>query len=348
MPQPTPILIAIDDAATHSEAVHLAAASGRALIDATASPAALERHLDSAFAVLIDAPQHLTELSRTPHRAGIFVVGPDVGAVAEAHAAYPAAEAAFVLPAQAAELLRALGALERTPRLRRVEGKVIAVLGAAGGVGASTLCASISRAAARECEPTVIDAHRYSGGFDLLVGIEERGGARWGEISFGEGSVERGDVRRALPSTPDGIAVLTCSRTTIADPFVLDPLMLERTVAALGSAGLTVVDCPVGLVPQRCDLALVVTPGEVRAAAAAARICAELAANSIGCAIVARRRSWTGLSAREIERVTKLDVIADVPEVTGLTRKVETAGLPLRLPRPLARAAAKVIAEVGV
>ncbi|EEI16229.1 septum site-determining protein Ssd [Corynebacterium lipophiloflavum] len=348
MPQPTPILIAIDDIAVHSEAVHLAAASGRAIVDATASPAVFERHIDAVFAVLVDAPKYLTELTRAQHRAGIFLVGPDLAAVAAAHAAYPAAEAAFVLPAQAAELLRCLGTLERTPRPLRAGGKVIAVVGAAGGVGASTLCASISRAAARDREPTIIDAHRYSGGFDLLVGIEERGGARWGEISFGEGSVERADVRRALPCTPDGIAVLTCSRTTIADPFVLDAAMLERTVAALGSAGLTVVDCPVGLVPQRCDLALVITPGEVRAAAAAARICAELAANSIGCAIVARRRSWTGLSISEIERVTKLDVVAEVPEITGLTRKVETAGLPLRLPRQLARAAAKVIAEVGV
>ncbi|WP_165164831.1 septum site-determining protein Ssd [Corynebacterium qintianiae] len=344
MAHTSPILIAVDDVTVHSEATHLAAAAGRAVVDAGTDPGAFQRHFDSSFAVLIDAdapaPLH--------NRSGIFVVGGDAAAIASQHAARPEAEAAFVLPAQAADLLRALGSMARSPGIPREEGKVVAVVGAAGGSGTSTLGASLCRARTQSHAPTLVDAHRYSGGIDLLLGIEERVGARWGDIAVGEGAIAREDIRRALPSTPDGIAVLTSSRTTIRDPFVLDTPALERTVAALGATGLTVVDCPARLVPQRCDLAVIVTPGEVRAAAAAARIAAELAAQSVPGVIVARRRTWSGLTASDIERVTKVHVVAEVPDAPGLTRKVETGGLPRHLPRGIGRAAAQVLAEVGL
>lgn len=335
----SPILVVIEDPAVYSEAIHLAAATGRPLVDAGADLAACLSHYDTAYAVLIDAPV-AQRLGNRPPRAGVFVVGADPVALG-------AQPNSFVLPAQAADLLRALGTLERAAHQARAAGAVIAVLGAAGGAGTSTVGASISRAAGGELAPTLVDAHRYSGGLDLLVGVEEAAGARWGEITIGEGAIEREDLRRALPQTRDGIAILTCSRTTVSDPFVLDAATLERTVAVLGTAGVTVVDCPVGLVPRRCDLALVVTPGEVRAAAAATRIAAELAAHRIPAAILARRRAWSGLSSAEIERVTRSRVIAEVPEIARLTRAVETTGLPARLPRPLAAAAKKVLAEVG-
>lgn len=346
-----PILIAIDDASVHTEAVHLAAATGRPIIDASASPVLLQRHCTTAHALLIDASVGTTEAVRVDPRPGIFLVGSDPARLEAACAQWPLAQGSFVLPAEAADLLRALGSLPSSCPSTSPQGKVVAVVGAAGGVGASTLAASISRAAARSAQsdaaPTLVDAHRYSGGLDLLVGIEEQIGARWGEITIGDGAIERADLRRALPATRDGIAVMTCSRTTVNDPFHLDRETLERTVAALGTTGLTVLDCPAQLVPAQCDLAVLVIPGEVRAAAAAARIAAELAALSVSCGIVLRSRFWAALGPAEIERVTKVGIIAEVPEVSGLTRKIETAGLPARLPRALDRAAQQVLAEVG-
>lgn len=347
----SPIIIAVDDPNVHSEAIHLAAATGRPLVDASSSPALVERHFSTAHALLVDASAGARALTRAGTRPGVFLVGADPAGMGDTAAQFPGVDGSYVLPAEAADLLRALGSLRALPEGSHRQGRVIAVVGAAGGVGASTLGASISRAAAagsdRDAAPTLVDAHRYSGGLDLLIGIEEEIGARWGEIALGEGSVERADLRRALPSTGDGIAVLTCSRTTVSDPFRLDRDTLERTVAALATSGVTVVDCPAQLVPQRCDLAVLVTPGEVRAAAASARIAAELAAQSVTCAIALRRRSWSGLASDEIERVTKVGIIAEVPEIRGLTRKVETSGLPQRLPRALVRAAQRVLDEVG-
>ena len=71
-PHTGPIVVAVADLATHSEAVHLAAATGRQVID-TADAAELARHAPKAFAVLIDDTR-APDLS-PPHAANVFRVG---------------------------------------------------------------------------------------------------------------------------------------------------------------------------------------------------------------------------------------------------------------------------------
>ncbi|MEX3504077.1 septum site-determining protein Ssd [Corynebacterium sp. LK2510] len=341
-----PLLIAVDDPALHPEALQAAAATGRPVVDAD-SPETLRRHFARAHAVLLDAP-FATAASDLPARAGVFLLGGDVATIADQHARFPQAAASFVLPAQAGELLRAVGSLRSALPASRGAEAVIAVVGAAGGVGTSTLAATICRAAGSEREPTLIDAHRYSGGLDFLLGIEDEIGARWGEIVVGEGAVDRADVRRALPSSADGIAVLTHARTTIADPFVVGRHDVERLVAAVAGAGLTVVDAPVNLVPSGCDLVVVVTPAEVRGVAAAARVVAELAAGGATTAVALRHRGWSSLDREEAERIVRAPVIAEIRQAGRLTRTVEVAGLPTRLPRTLANAARQILSEAGL
>lgn len=338
-----PLLIAVDDPLAHPEALHIAAATGRPVIDAD-GPDALRRHYARAHAVFLDAA-HADTLSSLPARPGVFLLAADVARAPQQHVG---AEGVFVVPDQAGELLRAVGALQTRAATSRGGEAVIAVLGAAGGVGASTLGAAICRAAPRGLEPMLIDAHRYSGGLDLLLGIEEEIGARWGEIVLGDGSVNRSDVRRALPSTRDGIAVLTHARTAINDPTGADKRDIERLVAATSGAGLTVVDAPVRLVPTRCDLAVVLVPAEVRGAAAAARIVAECAAASTPAAVVARHRGWSSLDNAEIGRIARAEVIAEVGQIPRLSRAVEVEGLPQRLPRALAKAAEVILTEAGL
>ncbi|MDK6521577.1 hypothetical protein QP173_09320, partial [Aerococcus urinae] len=59
----------------------------------------------------------------------------------------------------------------------------------------------------------LVDACPYSGGLDLLTGIENKPGARWPDLAAGTGSVDAADLVRALPTTPDGIAVLSEARS---------------------------------------------------------------------------------------------------------------------------------------
>ena len=360
-----PILIAVDDALLHPEATHLAAATGRPIIDSR-GPDDLVRHYPRAFAVLIDAAR-APDLDPLPPRGGVFLLSGDAGT--------PPADA-FVLPAQAADLLKALGRLalaasgkgrndgSSAPRVRSragsdgsvgsvgavgAVGTVVAFVGAAGGAGTSTIAAAVARAAAADMHPVVVDAHRYSGGLDLLLGVEEEVGARWGEIEIGEGSVDRAQLRQALPQTKDGIAVLTAARTTVpAAAGAHGGLRAEvdRVTTVLGAGGFTVVDAPPDALPNRCDHAFVVVPAEVRAAAAAALISAECRAANTPVSLVLRHRGWSGLSAQEVERVAGADVIAEVKHLPRLVRVCEVDGLPARLPRPLS-AAAETILEVA-
>lgn len=328
--QAGPIVVAVEDTALHPEAVHLAAATGRQVIDAPDEPT-LTRHAHHAFAVLADQRSALA-VGPGPN---IFTVTADIASTSPN---------AFILPAQSVDLLKALGSLAVQERAPSTHGKVIAVLGAGGGVGASTLAAAICRSAP---EPTLIDAHRFSGGLDLILGIEEAPGARWGEIDLGDGTVAREDLRRALPTTSDGIAVLTFARTTVADPFVLGAEDVSHAVRAVAGAGVTVVDTPFPLLPSACDLAVIVTVPELRPVSAAARLVAECNAAGVPHVVLLRDNSWAAFTPDEVEHATRGRVIGRLREVRGFTATVEKAGLPAKLPRHLAHAAETVLGEVA-
>lgn len=363
-----PILIAVGDALLHPEATHLAAATGRPIIDSQ-GPDDFVRHYSRAFAVFIDTAR-ASDLDPLPRRDGVFLVCSESS---EVPGEVDGVTDAFILPAQAAELLKALGRLalagpreRHTPSAQAAEsggrprgsragdggsaigsvGTVLSFVGAAGGAGTSTLAASVARVASPDAYPVVVDAHRYSGGLDLLLGVEEVVGARWGDIDIGEGSVDRAQLRQALPRTTDGIAVLTGARTTVAaaagQPGGL-PADVDRVTTVLGADGLTVVDAPPDALPNRCDHAFIVVPAEVRAAASAALISAESRATNTPVSLIVRRRGWSGMSTAEVERVAGAEVVAEVKHLSRLVRETEVAGLPIRLPRSLAAAAEAVL-----
>lgn len=328
-----PIIICVADAALHSEAIHLAAATGRHIIDATGpDDPAFKR---PCFAVLID---DLRPPPSTTTHAAVFTVTGDATA---------AAPGLYVLPAQSADLLKALGALALRGAPTAAGGLVVAVVGAAGGAGASVLAGALCRAATARGSVTLVDANPFSGGLDLLLGAEDEPGARWGEISVGEGAVAREDVRRALPASADDIAVLTFARTCVADPYRLTAGELNHVVAALASDGVTVVDTHPGMLPERVDLTVILTTPELRPVAAAARIVAQCNATGTPTVIAVRDNAWAALSEAEIEHATRTRVACAVPTVRGLTRQIERGGLPQRLPRGLAHCAEVLLGEVA-
>ena len=133
----------------------------------------------------------------------------------------------------------------------------------------------------------------------------------------------------------------------MADPFRLSPEELNAVVHAAGTEGLTAVDTPLALLPDRCDLAVVVLRPELRAAAAAARIVAECNAAGVANALLLRQSSWASLEPAQVEDTAKAPVIAQVQQVRGLTKQLDQSGLPAKLPRTLARAAEAVLGEVA-
>ena len=330
------IVVAVADPTLHAEAIHIAAATGRQVIDA-ADDTQLTRHASKALAVLIDdlRASTLGPIARAPN---VFAVAADTT---------PAAlrDDVYALPAQAADVLRGIGALSLAPPSGAEDGKVIAVLGACGGAGASVLSAALCRVAG---DATLIDAHQFSGGLDLLLGLEATPGARWGEIDFtAGGAVSRAELRGALPATEDDTALLTFPRTTVADPFRLSPEELNAVVHAAGTEGLTVVDTPLALLPDRCDLAVIMLRPELRAAAAAARMVAECKAAGVASVLVLRQGAWASLEPGQVEDTAKATVVGQLQDVRGLTKQLDQSGLPVKLPRTIARAAEAVLGEVA-
>lgn len=347
------ILVAVSDPVIHPEATHIAAATGRDVID-TIDPREITRLLPRAHAVLADAgtARHIATLDR---RSGIHLLAADPGPVDWRLAVLAHAENGYVLPAQAPELLEALGHAavpdRSTPDGR---GTLIAVCGAAGGSGTSVLAAAMARVAARSHPTTLVDATEFSGGLDLLLGLEESPGVRWPELQLGEGTVSAADLRAALPVTGDGIACLSAARTTVADPFHLTPDVLTPVLESLrGAPGVAVIDVPregacTDAVLDASDHVVLLIPAELRPAAAAARLVARLSAARTTVTGVVRHRYWSGLSTTDIGDITRCTILAELGNLPRLSRTVELGGLPERLPGQLATTALLLLENAGV
>ena len=326
------IVVAVEDPVLHPEAMHVAAATGRPVVE-TCVPAEVVRASRSASAVLVDAAT--AAVFTQERRDRVFFLGLDPGPVDWRRAMECHAEHAFLLPAQAPELLATLGRHNRA-HAHDSDG--------ASGAGTSVLAASIALTGA---PALLIDAVPY-GGADLLLGIENTPGARWQDLNLGDGFVGASDLWQALPHTKSEVAVLTSARTTMADGFSLDPARVSSAVeCAQTGDNLVVVDTCDAAVLGLCDLVALVIPAEVRAVAAATTLAAQLKAQRIHPIGVLRHRGWSGVDADEVERVAQLPIVGQVAHVPRLAKTVETQGL-RSIPRPLTKVALDVMDELNV
>ena len=349
-PESAAIVVAVGDEALRAEAVHAAAATSHDVLTVT-DPRDIPRSLPGAYAVLVDSLMaRVVAAAQRTHTAPVPVLflAADPGPIDYETALACHADSAFIIPAQVKELLASIAAAG-TPQEARPGSATIAVVGTSGGVGVSTFAAALARTkCSDDGRALLIDATPYSGGLDLLLGIEAEPGARWPELTVGDGSIDAADLYRALPSTRDGVAVLSATRSTVADPFRLDKDLLARVVGAADTGeGLCVVDCTPDTIPDACTHVVILVAAEVRSAASAAQLIVRLEAARCRYVVVLRQRQWASLSAAEVETIIHSSVLAELPTVRGLTRTVEIGGLPQRLPTPLRKAASAILQEVG-
>ncbi|MBC7292320.1 MAG: pilus assembly protein FlpE, partial [Actinotalea sp.] len=77
---------------------------------------------------------------------------------------------------------------------------MVAVVGAAGGVGASTLAALLARRRAIAGDRVLlVDLDPGGGGLDVLLGLEQVDGARWSDLRHVASGVEARPLLDALP-----------------------------------------------------------------------------------------------------------------------------------------------------
>lgn len=341
------ILVAIQDPALHPEAMHIAAATGRPIVDAT-EPSEIARLARTADAILVDADA-APALDSVPPRGGIYFLVGDPGPIDWKQAMRCGATDAMVIPAQSPELLRALGR-SRNPQNDSRQGMCLGFLGAVGGAGTSVAAAAtaLRRAASHRC--ALIDAAPHSGGLDLVLGIESEIGARWGDVDFRAGTLDTEDVVKALPARGN-LHVLTSVRAAQAGITVgvSDRVNAIESVRRID----TVVDLPAWSaetadIAASCTALVLVVPAELRAMSAAALIRAELKAQlpNLDVLAVLRHRGWSGLDLDEAAQLSGLKFVTEIPTVAGLAKDIETRGL-AKAPRALARAADDIFAAVG-
>ncbi len=185
---------------------------------------------------------------------------------------------------------------------------VIGVLAGCGGAGASTFAAVLAGCAGPPA--FLLDCDPLGGGIDVLLGCEQAAGPRWGQVRLRGGPLDPQVLLTGLPcweqvrflaadsqqSLPESAVATVVDAAAEAAPTVLD---LPRAGSPMRSAAL-----------ERCDLVVLVTQAEVRAATAAAMIAPALAERRT--ALVVRGGS-RGLPAARLATLLGLPVLAELP-----------------------------------
>lgn len=118
---------------------------------------------------------------------------------------------------------------------------VVAVTGASGGLGASTLAGAVAGCAGAAL--TLVDGDVRAGGIDVTVGAEHEPGLRWPDLARHEGPVVADQLRDRLPAAP--WPVLAARGAGPAEGTVVE------VVRGLSTAAPVVLDLPVRSLPER-------------------------------------------------------------------------------------------------
>ncbi|HMR49582.1 MAG TPA: hypothetical protein PKE40_09935 [Arachnia sp.] len=168
-----------------------------------------------------------------PEMAGrVAGLGPSPGPayiVGRQEAELVSASAALGLPVLAlpAGGSRLAEAITQAATARGPSARVIALAGASGGLGTSTLTVALAaRAAAGGAVVSVVELDPCGGGLDLLLGAETQRGFRWPDLQHVRGELE--DLRASLPCV-EGIAVLSARHSNYV------PLASGAVAAVLAS-----------------------------------------------------------------------------------------------------------------
>jgi secretion/DNA translocation related CpaE-like protein len=195
-------------------------------------------------------------------------------------------------------------------------GLLVAVGGACGGAGASTLAAALAVQAAERSRVTLVDADRAGGGIDVLLGIEAAQGVRWPDLRGSRGVVSAEALGEALPRLGD-VAVLSWAASA-AEPLPVEAMEAVLSAALRGSDVVTV-DLPRGHddaadhAAARSDRLVLVVPASVRAVAAAAAAVARWTAVGADVGLAVRHPGPADLTPAAVAAALDLPLLGVVP-----------------------------------
>ncbi len=194
---------------------------------------------------------------------------------------------------------------------------LLAVIGAAGGIGTTTLAIACAASVAPDC--LLVDADPGSAGLDLPLGIGDDVGGRWNAIPETDGPLVADSVRAALP-TVEGISVLTgpVPRHGSRPARILEVgrSAFRHTVVDLGRA---IETSPIGA----GDAVVVLCPATLPGVVATRRVLADLPTERALVAV--RPTGWLavsevsdqlgGVPIVEVGRISRLGELADCADL---------------------------------
>ncbi|UCN15513.1 pilus assembly protein FlpE [Cellulomonas iranensis] len=207
---------------------------------------------------------------------------------------------------------------------------VVGVVGAGGGVGASTFAALLARRLSRGTATALVDLDPAAAGVDVVLGLEDVDGARWPDLRGAGGDVPGADVLALLPRW-GACAVLSADRTRpepVDAGVRVDVLhALARTLGALvldlGRGSVVEGDAPL----PACDAVVVVARPDLRCVAGTLALRPRLAASGAPHGLVVRGGGPAGLAAADLADATGLDVWYTGRDDRALAARAERVGL---------------------
>ncbi|GAB2450291.1 pilus assembly protein FlpE [Xylanimonas ulmi] len=211
---------------------------------------------------------------------------------------------------------------------------LVAVVGACGGAGASSVAAALAHGLRRaRGRAVLVDLDAGGHGVEVLLGVEDEPGARWPELAGARGDVDGRDLLAALPRW-GAVPVLSASRLSPTTPG--DDVVLDVCSALLRAGEAVVADLPrpgawtsaARALLADADDVIVVAPSTLPGAAGAVAVSRALAglptdAGMGRTRLVLRGRAPGRVDAADVEAVTGLDVLARVGEDRALAAAVE-------------------------
>jgi secretion/DNA translocation related CpaE-like protein len=311
----------------------LAALTGATAEVVTASAGVRARWRAAGLMVIGSDLAEVVAQARLPRRSGVVVVSSAAPDEALWRTTVELGAVGLVrLPEEERSLVELMG---RATDASSADGTVVAVVGACGGAGASTLAAALACTSARSGPTLLVDGDPLGGGIDVLLGAEQARGARWPEFAGTRGRLPADALRDAVP-TLDGLSVLSWDRRgagrleTEAAAAVMD--------AAVRAYRWVIVDVPRWLpggesgLAAGADVAVMLVPATVRATAAASLVAAapDLPAKPL---LVVRDPGGGRLACREVGSALGLPVVATLRTESAVEAAARRGDPPLRRAR---------------
>jgi secretion/DNA translocation related CpaE-like protein len=346
LPVPRPLVVSADEDLL-DEVLRLLAAAGCEPELARGGPALRRAHRDAPLVLLGADALGGAQVRALTRRPGVVVVSRgQLPAPEWAAAVEVGAERVAVLPDDEAWLLARIAQALRGSAER---GWVLAVGGACGGAGASTLATALAVAAGPGS--VLVDADRWGGGLDLLLGAEREDGVRWPELGGLRGRVAGDALRAALPEVA-GVHVLSAARSDA--PPVPEEAFCAVLAAARDDGGPVVVDLPrpgtdgisraTHAVLAEADLALLVVPARLRAATSARVLVQAEGSPWAGTQLVLRQVPG-GLGADEVADAVGRPVLAELAHDRSAVARGERGEPPSVAPRAPFGAVARLVLD---